>query len=115
MDTQRIAVPVLLVALLVTSIGWWRAASDDSTVGRFETCALDGDQLTLSYAYGVNQLLAPSVDTRDPDKVVVELREATGGGNNIDIGLGGQATFGLYGADEDTVVEYADGKRLACD
>ncbi|KAA1421587.1 hypothetical protein F0U44_04720 [Nocardioides humilatus] len=118
--SRRIAVVMglLTAALVVTTVGWIRS-SDSVRLGedkpaRFDSCTFDGSLLVLRWTYGVSELVAPSVDTRPRGKVVVELVEKTQDEPTISIGLLGEAEFTIYGGDEGTTFEYADGKRLEC-
>lgn len=115
----RILVLLLATALLVTTLGWIRATDRFQIVedapARFEGCTFDGNRLVLRYAFGANQLVAPSMDTRHRDRIIVELGREVGEGPTVAIGLGGQAEFSVYGADENTVIEYPDGERLKCE
>jgi hypothetical protein len=113
MTRHRFAVPLLVVALAVTSVGWWRASnpgSGDGRTGRFTSCVFDGQSLTLGYFYGANQLVAPTVDDRS-GRIVVSLREVRGEGPTLAIGLGGSATFATSSGGP---VVYPDGTPLRC-
>jgi len=116
----KVLVLLLATALAVTTLGWIRA-SDNLQLGedapaRFDDCTFDGGKLILKYSYGANQLVAPSVDTRHGDRIVVELSTKVGEGVTPAIGLYGQAEFLMFGSDETPpVVEYPDGQRLKCE
>ena len=111
MRTLRyLVVGMLTVGLVVTSIGWYWSTHGGSDQ-RFESCHFEGETLVLSYRYGVNQSVSPSIDTRSGD-VVVSLRVRAGHGSVIDIGLMGDARFAVYGGP--STVRYRDGKTLDC-
>ena len=107
---RYIIVGVLTVGLLVTSVGWYRVASAGSDQ-QFDSCSFDGQTLVLSYFYGANERVSPSVDTRGGD-VVVALHVEAGTGSTPDIGLTGEARFAIFG--EPTTVRYPDGEKLDC-
>ncbi|TCJ21584.1 hypothetical protein [Nocardioides jejuensis] len=112
-------IAALLVMLVGTSIGWARSSDQFHLVedkpARFESCTFDGRTLTLGFFYGVNERVAPSVDTRHADKIVVALEDEVGRGAAPAIGLTGRATFRIFSADPDSVFEYADGEPLRCE
>jgi hypothetical protein len=103
------ALGLLVVALIVTSVGWYRSAR---SVGgaRFDSCTFDGTSLALTWTYGVDSLVSPSVDVRS-GRIVVGLQEQSSGAH-IAVGLHGEARFVVRGASRP--VEYADGTALAC-
>ena len=109
-EIRYILVGVLAVGLLVTSVGWYRVASAGSEQ-RFDSCRFDGQTLVLSYLYGANERVSPSVDTRGRD-VVVTFHVEAGTGSTPDIGLTGEARFAIFG--EPTTVRYPDGEKLDC-
>lgn len=120
MPRRTVLLIVLLgLALLVTTVGWLRASDRiqiaEDKPQRFEGCTFDGQQLVLDYMYGVGQLIAPTVDTRPGDKIVVSLETEKDDGDRIMIGLGGRAEFTVNGFDLETPIEYEDGARLDCD
>jgi hypothetical protein len=104
------AVGLLMVALIATSIGWYRSAH---SVGgsRFDSCTFDGTTLVLTWINGVDSLVSPSVDVRS-GQIIVGLREDQGSGGHIAIGLPGEARFVVR--DADGPVAYDDGRPLAC-
>ena len=111
MRSSRYIGPALLaVGLLASSIGWYHSATGGSDQ-RFESCRFDGDTLVLSYFYGANQVVSPSVDTTGPD-VVVALHVKWGGGVTPAVGLIGDARFGIFGGQ--STVRYPDGEVLDC-
>jgi hypothetical protein len=119
MAWRTLTFAALVVALVVTSVGWYRAAGGGSDLrtddpSRFESCSFDGDKLVLGFTYGAGQLVAPSIDTRSGDTVVVALDEEVGDGIRPAIALMGSAEFSVFGAAGDTVFEYADGTPLDC-
>ena len=107
---RYIVLGVLTVGLLVTSVGWYRVASAGSDQ-HFDSCRFDGQTLVLSYSYGANQRVSPTVDTRGGD-VVVALHVEVGKGSTPAIGLSGEARFAIFG--EPTSVRYPDGEKLNC-
>lgn len=111
MRRVRYLVPgLLLVGLVATSVGWYRAA--DAGAGRpFSSCRFDGDTLVLSYTYGVNDAVSPSLDATGPD-IVVALRVKHGGGSVPAVGLTGEARFAIYGGHR--TVRYPGGEALTC-
>jgi hypothetical protein len=111
MRVVRYILPGLLaLGLLVTSVGWYRSASAGD-YQRFDSCSFDGTTLVLSYSYGANQMISPSVDTRGPD-VVVALESEVGEGPTPAIALHGEARFVMFGAQ--TTIRYPDGQALNC-
>ena len=100
---RYIVVGVLTVGLLVTSVGWYRVASAGSDQ-HFDSCRFDGQTLVLSYSYGANQRVSPTV--------VVALHVEVGKGSTPAIGLSGEARFAIFG--EPTSVRYPDGEKLNC-
>ena len=105
-----IIVGALTVGLLVTSVGWYRVASTGSEQ-HFDSCSFGGQTLVLSYFYGANERVSPTVDTRGND-VVVALHVDAGKGPTPSIALPGEARFAIFG--EPTIVRYPDGKKLDC-
>jgi hypothetical protein len=102
-------VGLLAVGLVVTSVGWYLSTRTGER--RFDSCRLDGDLLTLSYSYGANEMVSPSIDTRGPD-VVVALRTHVGDGITPAIRLTGQARFTVFSGPR--TVRYPDGDQLNC-
>jgi hypothetical protein len=105
-----LALIAALVALVVTSVGWYRSA-DAGGGSRFDSCSFDGTTLALTWTYGVESLVSPTVDTRS-GRIVVALRDFPAGGPRIAIALSGEARFRIMGASPP--VTYADGSPLAC-
>lgn len=103
-------VGLLAVGLIVTSVGWYLSTLHGGE-RRFDSCRLDGDLLTLSYSYGANEMVSPSVDTRGPD-VVVALRTRVGDGLAPAIRLSGRARFTVFSGPR--IVRYPDGDQLDC-
>ena len=93
---RYIVVGVLTVGLLVTSVGWYRVASAGSDQ-HFDSCRFDGPALVLSYSYGANQRVSPTVDSRGGD-VVVALHVEVGKGSTRPIWRG--AVCDLWRANE---------------
>ena len=107
----RYVVPgVLLAGLIITSVGWYRA-TDAGTDRAFDSCRFDGDTLVLSYTYGVDEAVSPSLDTTGAD-IVVALRVKHGGGSAVAVGLTGEARFAIYGGHRN--VRYPSGEVLTC-
>jgi hypothetical protein len=104
------ALGLLVVALIVTSVGWFRSAHavDGS---KFDSCTFDGTTLVLTWTYGVDSFVSPSVDVRS-GRIVVGLREDQSSGAHIAVGLTGEARFAVRGASRP--VEYDDGTALYC-
>jgi hypothetical protein len=67
--------------------------------------------LVLSYTYGANEVVSPSIDTTGPD-IVVALHVRQGGGSAPAIGLVGETRFAVYGAQK--TVRYPGGDALDC-
>lgn len=109
---RYLLIGLLAIGLVITSIGWYRSERSEGTDdGRFGSCRFEGSTLVLTYTYGANQLISPSVDTRGSD-IVIKLNTRTGEGITPAIGLSGEARFGFFG--EPKTVRYEDGKELTC-
>lgn len=100
----------LAVGFVVTSVGWYLSTRTGGE-RRFDSCRLDGELLTLSYSYGANEMVSPSIDTRGPD-VVVALRTHVGDGLTPAVRLTGQARFTVFSGPR--TVRYPDGDQLNC-
>lgn len=108
--TRSVVLGLLVVALLVTSIGWYRSATAGSD-RRFDACRFDDGTLILTYSYGANYLVSPSVDMREGE-VVVGLEIDVSDEPAPAIQLHGEVRFQVFG--DPSVVRYSDGKELAC-
>jgi hypothetical protein len=114
MALRRLVLPgLVLVALVVTSVGWARSAADAPYVGQVDGCRWDGDTLVVRFLYGANEEVSPVLDARDGD-LVVSLEIRSGGGDTPSIGLGGEASFLVFG-DAGGRVLRPDGSELVCD
>jgi hypothetical protein len=101
-------VALLVLALGVTSIGWYLSAHPGGT--RFASCRWEGNQLVLQYSYGtgdeVTTLVKPS-----SDKVIAQVRVDERGGDTSGA-LTGEARFALAGGPRP--VQYPNGAELNC-
>lgn len=114
MALRRLVLPgLLLVALLVTSVGWALSAADAPYVGQVDRCRWAGDTLVVTFSYGANEEVSPVLDTRDGD-LMVWLETRAGGGDTPAIGLIGEARFGVFSDPGGTVLR-PDGSEIACD
>jgi hypothetical protein len=104
---------VLALALIAVSAGWYGERSKAATDQRFESCRIDDGVLVLTYTYGANQVVSPSIDTTGDD-VIVALEVEDGDGTTPAIGLSGEARFGIFGRDDERTVTYSDGESLTC-
>ena len=109
---------ILAIALVITSIGWYLAASDgdddgdgDGTDRAFDTCSLTDGELVLTFTYGANEDISPSL-ALDDDVLVVRLEIEADDGPAPAIALHGEARFQIFGGQ--TVVRDQDGKLLDC-
>lgn len=109
---RYLAEGLLLIGLVVASVGWYRSDHAEGTdINRFDSCRFEGDTLVLTYVYGANQLISPSVDTRR-EYIVVGLNTKVGDGITPAIGLSGEARFIIFGGPRS--VRDADGHGLDC-
>jgi hypothetical protein len=108
---RRLLVPLLLIGLAITSIGWVLSARHPNREG-FTSCARDSGSATVTYDYGANERVAVVLDSRD-GKTVMSLETNQGSGDTPDIGLSGQASFAVFG--EPTELEYPDGRSIDCE
>lgn len=108
---RSVVLGLLVVGLLVTSVGWYRSATAGSDE-RFDSCRFEDGTLILTYSYGANNLVSPSVDMTDGE-VVVSLEVDVSDDPAPAILLHGKARFQVFGGDP-SVVRYPDGKELAC-
>ena len=108
---RRLLVPVLMVALAITSIGWALSTRDPHRE-RFTSCERDSGSATVTYDYGANQRVAVVFDSRD-GTAVLSLETDQGSGDTPAIGLSGQATFAVFG--EPTDLQYPDGRAIDCE
>lgn len=109
-NVTKVVLAAAVVALAITSVGWFRAAADPD-VNRFESCVATDGAVTLSYGYGANQRTAVVFDSRD-DEATVALEIEEGSGDAPDLRLNGEATFDWSG-DLDGL-RYPDGETLDC-
>ena len=112
---NRLIHAVLALALIAVGAGWYGERDDTKmdTNQRFESCRWDGGVLVLTYVYGANQVVSPSIDTRGKS-LVVALEVEEGDGVTPAIGLTGETRFGISGRDDKATLTYPDGRRLAC-
>lgn len=108
---RRLLVPILMIALAITSMGWALSTRDPHRE-RFTSCARDGGSATVTYEYGANERVAVVFDSRD-GKTVLSLETDQGSGDTPAIGLSGQATFAILG--EPTDLHYPDGRTIDCE
>jgi hypothetical protein len=99
---------LLVVAVVVTSIGWYLSAHPGGT--RFESCHWEGDELVLSYSYGTGDTVTTRVEPRTSD-VVAQFRVDEGGGGH-DQSLTGEARYRISGGPRP--VHYPNGAELSC-
>jgi len=102
-------VVVLVIALGVTSIGWYLSAHPGGV--RFESCHWDGTDLVLGYTYGSGDTVSTMVHPSG-DHVVAQLRVDEGGGNHTTQVLTGQARYPISGGP--LPVQYPNGAELNC-
>jgi hypothetical protein len=104
-----VAVAVLVVALGVTSIGWYFAEHPGGT--QFASCRWDGDRLVLGFTYGPGDTVSTMVRP-EGDHVVAQFRvdEAEGAGTMQ--ALTGEATYPVAGGP--LPVEYPNGAKMNC-
>jgi len=107
---RYVVLGALVAGLLVTSIGWYRAA-DAGTERAFDSCRFDGDTLVLTYLYGVDEVVSPTLDATGDD-IVVALRVRRVSGSAPAVGLTGEARFAIYGGRR--TVRYPGGEALSC-
>jgi hypothetical protein len=106
----KVVLTLGVVALLVTSVGWFRAAADPD-LNRFESCVVTDRAVTLSYGYGANQRTAVVYDSRDGvATVALEIEE--GSGDTPDVRRNGQASFEYSG--DLAGLRYPDGETVDC-
>lgn len=101
-------VVVLVIALGVTSIGWYLSAHPGGV--RFESCHWEGENLVLGYTYGSGDTVSTMVHPSG-DHVVAQLR-VDEGNNSTDQGLTGKATYPISGGP--LPVRYPNGAELNC-
>ncbi len=102
-------VAVLVVALGVTSIGWYLSAHPGGV--RFESCHWEGSDLVLGYTYGSGDTVSTMVHPAG-DHVVAQLQVHEGGGATTMQALTGQATYPISGGP--LPVKYPNGAELNC-
>jgi hypothetical protein len=104
---QYVVGAVLVVALVVTSIGWYLSAHPGGV--RFESCHWEGSQLVLGYTYGSGDTVSTMVHPAG-DHVVAQLQVHEGGGTQQV--LDGAATYPISGGP--LTVRYPNGAELNC-
>ena len=100
---------VLVVALLVTTIGWYLSAHPGGE--RFESCHWQGNVLVLGYTYGPGDTVSTMVHPNG-DHVVAQLRVDEAGANQATVALTGQARYPISGGP--MPVRYPNGADLNC-
>jgi len=106
---QYVVGAVLVVALAVTSIGWYLSAHPGGV--RFESCHWEGPHLVLGYTYGSGDTVSTMVHP-DGDHVVAQLRVDESGGDHTTQVLDGEATYPISGGP--LPVRYPNGAELNC-
>jgi hypothetical protein len=106
---QYVVGAVLVVALAVTSIGWYLSAHPGGT--RFESCHWEGSDLVLGFTYGTGDTVRTQVNPQGED-VVAQLRVDEGGGNHTTQLLTGESRFQISGGPHP--VRYPNGAELNC-
>jgi len=106
---QYVVGALLVVALAVTSIGWYLSAHPGGT--RFESCHWEGDELVLGYTYNVGDTVTTRVAPKDDD-VVAQFRIDEASGNHSQQVLQGEARFRVGGGQRP--VHYPNGAELNC-
>ena len=106
---QYVVGAVLVVALAVTSIGWYLSAHPGGT--RFESCHWEGSDLVLGYTYGSGDTVSTMVHP-EGDDVVAQLRVDEGGGNHTTQALTGEARYPISGGPRRC--SYPNGAELNC-
>jgi hypothetical protein len=106
--------PVLLVVLgatlIVTSIGWFRAA-DKGELLRFTSCAIDDGTAVVTYDYGARSKVTATADATG-DELVVGVWAHQEGGDVEDVGLSGELRFSVF---DSTELRYPDGEPVDCE
>ena len=102
-------VVVLVVALGVTSIGWYLSAHPGGV--RFESCHWQGDDLVLGYTYGSGDTVSTMVHPAG-DHVVAQLRVDRADGAQPAIALSGEARYPVSGGP--MRVRYPNGADMNC-
>ena len=106
---QYVVGAVLVVALVVTSIGWYLSAHPGGE--RFESCHWEGDHVVLGYTYGPGDTVSTMVRP-DGDHVVAQLRVDRAEGSRPAMALDGEATYPISGGPMS--VQYPNGAELNC-
>ena len=99
---------LLVVALLVTGVGWYLAAHPGGT--RFESCHWQGSTLVLGYTYGTGDTVHAMVNPQSDD-IVAQLRVEEAGGSHTQV-LNGESRFQISGGPR--TVHYPSGAELNC-
>jgi hypothetical protein len=101
---QYVVGALLVVALAVTSIGWYLSAHPGGV--RFESCHWDGSKLVLGYTYGAGDTVSTMVHP-ESDHVEAQLQvHESGGAHTLQV-LTGEATYPISGGP--IPVEYPNG------
>jgi hypothetical protein len=100
---------VLVIALLVTSVGWYLSAHPGGE--RFESCHWEGNDLVLGYSYGSGDTVSTMVHPVG-DHVVAQLRVDRADGTQAGVGLDGEARYPVSGGP--IPVRYPNGADLNC-
>ena len=106
---QYVVAAVLVVAVVVTSIGWYLSAHPGGE--RFESCHWEGGTVVLGYTYGSGDTVSTMVHP-DGDHVVAQLRVDRPGDDGAGGGLSGEAHYPIDGGP--LPVEYPNGAELNC-
>ncbi|MGC4111763.1 MAG: hypothetical protein QM747_15365 [Nocardioides sp.] len=100
---------LLVVALAVTSIGWYLSAHPGGV--RFESCHWEGSTLVLGYTYGAGDRVSTMVHPQT-DHVEAQLQVHEAGGNRTQQVLTGEASYPISGGP--MTVKYPNGAELNC-
>jgi hypothetical protein len=100
---------VLVVALVVTSVGWYLSAHPGGS--RFASCEWHGNELVLGYTYGTGDTVTTKVEPTSDD-VVAQFRVDEAGGTSTAVALNGQARYNIAGGPRP--VHYPNGAELNC-
>jgi hypothetical protein len=106
---QYVVGALLLVALAVTSIGWYLSAHPGGV--RFESCHWDGSRLVLGYTYGPGDTVSTMVRPVG-DHVEAQLQVHEADGSHTQQVLTGEATYPV--ARGPVTVKYPNGAELNC-
>ncbi|HEY3530977.1 MAG TPA: hypothetical protein VGK78_17665 [Nocardioides sp.] len=106
---QYVVGAVLVVAVVVTSIGWYLSAHPGGE--RFESCHWESDSVVLGYSYGVGDTVSTMVHP-EGDHVVAQLRIDRASGAQPAVALMGEARYPVSGGP--LPIEYPNGAELNC-